>query len=88
MLQLVGRMRAASDGRSARIELHGVGCLARLSGRTRKRAPAPRFSVPSLVASPIRIGAPALRSGDVVTLATPAGEAEIEIIGVRYRAPA
>jgi len=28
------------------------------------------------------------RSGDVVTLATPAGEAEIEIIGVRYRAPA
>jgi len=27
------------------------------------------------------------RSGDVVTLATPAGEAEIEIIGVRYRAP-
>jgi len=25
------------------------------------------------------------RSGDVVTLATPAGEAEIEIIGVRYR---
>ena len=28
------------------------------------------------------------RSGDVVTLATPSGEAEIEIIGVRYRAPA
>jgi transcription elongation factor GreB len=28
------------------------------------------------------------RSGDVVTLATPAGEAEIEIIGVRYRASA
>ncbi len=28
------------------------------------------------------------RSGDVVTLATPAGEAEIEIINVRYRAPA
>ena len=28
------------------------------------------------------------RSGDVVILATPAGEAEIEIIGVRYRAPA
>ena len=28
------------------------------------------------------------RNGDVVTLATPAGEAEIEIIGVRYRAPA
>lgn len=28
------------------------------------------------------------RSGDVVTLATPAGEAEIEIIGVRYRATA
>ena len=27
------------------------------------------------------------RSGDVVILATPAGEAEIEIIGVRYRAP-
>ncbi len=27
------------------------------------------------------------RSGDVVTLATPAGEAEIEIVGVRYRAP-
>ena len=27
------------------------------------------------------------RSGDVITLATPAGEAEIEIIGVRYRAP-
>ena len=26
------------------------------------------------------------RSGDIVTLATPAGEAEIEIIGVRYRA--
>ncbi|HEY7656102.1 MAG TPA: transcription elongation factor GreB [Burkholderiales bacterium] len=28
------------------------------------------------------------RSGDVVTLATPAGEAEIEIIGVRYAASA
>jgi len=28
------------------------------------------------------------RSGDIVTLATPSGEAEIEIIGVRYRAPA
>ena len=28
------------------------------------------------------------RSGDIVTLATPAGEAEIEIIGVRYRATA
>jgi transcription elongation factor GreB len=28
------------------------------------------------------------RSGDVVTLATPSGEAEIEIIGVRYRASA
>ena len=28
------------------------------------------------------------RSGDVVTFATPAGEAEIEIINVRYRAPA
>ena len=28
------------------------------------------------------------KSGDVVTLATPSGEAEIEIIGVRYRAPA
>jgi transcription elongation factor GreB len=28
------------------------------------------------------------RSGDVVTLATPSGEAEIEIIGVRYRATA
>ena len=28
------------------------------------------------------------RSGDVVTLATPAGEAEIEIIGVRYQASA
>jgi transcription elongation factor GreB len=28
------------------------------------------------------------RSGDVVTLATPSGDAEIEIIGVRYRAPA
>jgi len=28
------------------------------------------------------------RSGDIVILATPAGEAEIEIIGVRYRAPA
>lgn len=28
------------------------------------------------------------RSGDVVTLATPAGEAEIEIINVRYGAPA
>jgi transcription elongation factor GreB len=28
------------------------------------------------------------RSGDVVTLATPSGEAEIEIIGVRYRAGA
>jgi transcription elongation factor GreB len=28
------------------------------------------------------------RSGDVVTLATPSGEAEIEIIGVRYGAPA
>jgi transcription elongation factor GreB len=28
------------------------------------------------------------RSGDVVTLATPAGDAEIEIIGVRYRAAA
>ena len=28
------------------------------------------------------------RSGDVVILATPSGEAEIEIIGVRYRAPA
>lgn len=27
------------------------------------------------------------RSGDVVTLATPSGEAEIEIIEVRYRAP-
>ncbi len=27
------------------------------------------------------------RSGDVVILATPAGEAEIEIVGVRYRAP-
>jgi transcription elongation factor GreB len=26
------------------------------------------------------------RSGDIVTLATPSGEAEIEIIGVRYRA--
>jgi len=28
------------------------------------------------------------RSGDIVILATPAGEAEIEIIGVRYRASA
>jgi transcription elongation factor GreB len=28
------------------------------------------------------------RSGDIVTLATPSGEAEIEIIGVRYRATA
>ncbi len=28
------------------------------------------------------------RSGDVVILATPSGEAEIEIIGVRYRQPA
>jgi len=28
------------------------------------------------------------RSGDIVILATPAGEAEIEIIGVRYRATA
>ena len=28
------------------------------------------------------------RSGDIVILATPSGEAEIEIIGVRYRAPA
>jgi len=28
------------------------------------------------------------RSGDIVTLATPAGEAQIEIIGVRYRATA
>jgi transcription elongation GreA/GreB family factor len=28
------------------------------------------------------------RSGDVVTLATPAGEAEIEIIGVKYAATA
>ncbi|MBI2508833.1 MAG: transcription elongation factor GreB [Betaproteobacteria bacterium] len=27
------------------------------------------------------------RSGDIVILATPAGEAEIEIVGVRYRAP-
>jgi transcription elongation factor GreB len=28
------------------------------------------------------------RSGDIVTLATPSGEAEIEIIGVKYGAPA
>ena len=35
--------------------------------------------------SPIARALMKKRSGDVVTLATPAGEAEIEIIGVRYR---
>ena len=35
---------------------------------------------------PIRVGALLKKkSGDVVTLATPSGEAEIEILGVKYR---
>jgi transcription elongation factor GreB len=38
--------------------------------------------------SPIARALMKKRSGDVVTLATPAGEAEIEIIGVRYQPPA
>ncbi len=38
--------------------------------------------------SPIARALMKRRSGDIVTLATPSGEAEIEIIGVRYRAPA
>jgi len=38
--------------------------------------------------SPIARALMKKRSGDVVTLATPSGEAEIEIIGVRYRASA
>ena len=38
--------------------------------------------------SPIARALMKKRSGDVVTLATPSGEAEIEIIGVRYAAPA
>jgi transcription elongation factor GreB len=38
--------------------------------------------------SPIARALMKRRSGDIVTLATPSGEAEIEIIGVRYRATA
>jgi len=51
-------LRAASDRRSASIEFYGVGCLARLHGRTRKRAPAQRSGAPALGQIPENLGAP------------------------------
>jgi len=43
------------------MELDGVGCLARLRGRTRKRAPAQRSGAPSLGRIPTNIVGPLLR---------------------------